>query len=167
MMVVTVCPHNKSYDETTFALKFATRVRRINLGAAQKNVTAKNLQETVKSLTSEMSLLSKAKERSETQLLSLKREKERVEEKLNKASASRANSKEEVRTLSVLRQTNNDITSRWQREKNLREEKTAELGKLQEEVRSLVQCLNASSNFFFLMDASSTSLDRCKRYREM
>ena len=144
MMVVTVCPHNKSYDETTFALKFATRVRRINLGAAQKNVTSKNLQETVKSLTSEMSLLSKAKERSETQLLSLKREKERVEEKLNKASASRANSKEEVRTLSVLRQTNNDITSRWQREKNLREEKTAELGKLQEEVRSfsaVSQCL--------------------------
>ena len=137
MMVVTVCPHNNSYDETTFALKFATRVRRINLGSAQKNVTAKNLQETVKSLTSEMNLLSKAKERSETQLLSLKREKERVEDKLNKASASRANSKEEVRTLSVLRQTNNDITSRWQREKNLREEKTAEFGKLQEEVRML------------------------------
>ncbi|EED94949.1 predicted protein, partial [Thalassiosira pseudonana CCMP1335] len=43
MMIVAACPHNNSYDETTFALKFATRVRRINLGKAQKNVTAKNL----------------------------------------------------------------------------------------------------------------------------
>lgn len=135
MMVVTVCPHNNSYDETAFALKFATRVRRINLGSAQKNVKAKNLEETVKNLTSEMSLLSKAKERSETQLLSLKREKERVEEKLSKASFSRANSKEEMRTLGVLRQTNNDITSRWQKEKIIREEKTAELGKVQEELQ--------------------------------
>ena len=133
-MVVTVCPHQKSLDETTFSLRFATRVRRINLGSAQKNVAAKNLQETVKSLTSEMSSLSKAKERSESQLSSLKREKERVEEKLAKAALSRANSKEETRTLSVLRQTNNNITARWQKEKNIREEKMAELGKLQEEV---------------------------------
>lgn len=135
MMVVTVCPHNNSYDETAFALKFATRVRRINLGSAQKNVKAKNLEETVKNLTSEMSLLSKAKERSETQLHSLKREKERVEDKLSKAAFSRNNSKEEMRTLGVLRQTNNDITSRWQKEKIIREEKTAELGKVQEELQ--------------------------------
>jgi len=137
MMVVTACPHNDSYDETIFALKFATRVRRINLGSAHKNVTSKNLEETVKNLTSEMSLLSKAKERSETQLLSLKREKERVEDKLSKASQSRANSKEEMRTLSVLRQTNNDITSRWQKEKIIREEKTADLAKVQEELQRL------------------------------
>mmetsp|Transcript_24002 Transcript_24002/g.57943 ORF Transcript_24002/g.57943 Transcript_24002/m.57943 type:complete len:1481 (+) Transcript_24002:367-4809(+) len=132
MMVVTICPHNDSYDETTFALKFATRVRRINLGSAQKNVTSKNLEETVKNLTSEMGLLSKAKERSESQLLTLKREKDRVEDKLSKASVSRTNSKEEMRTLSVLRQTNNDITARWQKEKIIREEKTTELGKVQE-----------------------------------
>lgn len=137
MMVVTVCPHNDAHDETAFALKFATRVRRINLGAAQRNVTNKNLEETVKNLTSEMSSLSKAKERSESQLLSLKREKERVEDKLSKASISRANSKEEARTLSVLRQSNTDITARWQKEKNLREEKTAELGKVQEELQKL------------------------------
>ena len=135
MMVVTVCPHNNSYDETTYALKFATRVRRINLESAQKNVRAKNLEETVKNLISEMQMLSKAKERSESQLLSLKREKERVEEKLSKASHSRANSKEEMRNLSFLRQANDDITSRWQKEKIVREEKTSELGKVQDEVR--------------------------------
>jgi len=141
MMVVTVCPHNNSYDETTFALKFATRVRRINLGSAQKNVGTKNLQETVKSLTSEMTLISKAKERSESQLTALKKEKERVEEKLSRASLSRKSNSEELRTLSVLRQTNNDITARWQKEKNIREEKTAELGKLQEEVRIVLWCI--------------------------
>ena len=134
MMVVTICPHNKSYDETTFALKFATRVRRINLGSAQKNVLSKNLEETVKNLTSEMSLLSKAKERTESQLLSLQREKERVEDKLSKASLSRAKSQEESRTLAVLRQNLDDITSRWQKEKSVREEKATELGKVQEEV---------------------------------
>lgn len=134
MMVVTVCPHNNSYDETTFALKFATRVRRINLGSAQKNVLSKNLEETVKNLTSEMSLLSKAKERSESQLLSLKREKERVEDRLSKASLSRTKSQEESRTLTVMRQNLNDITSRWNKERTVREEKAAELGKVQEEV---------------------------------
>jgi chromosome segregation ATPase len=135
MMVVTVCPHNNSSDETSYALKFATRVRRINVGSAQKNVKAKNLEETVKSLTSEMQLISKAKERSESQLLTLKREKERVEEKLSKTSQSRATSKEEMKSLAVLKQTNDDISARWQKEKCLREEKTTELTKVQEEVR--------------------------------
>jgi hypothetical protein len=93
------------------------------------------LEETVKNLISEMQMLSKAKERSESQLLSLKREKERVEEKLSKASHSRASSKEEMRNLSFLRQANDDITSRWQKEKIVREEKTSELGKVQDEVR--------------------------------
>lgn len=109
---MTACPHNDSYDETTCALKFATRVRRINLGPAHKNDSKKNLEETVKSLTSKISLLSKAKESSESQLLLLKREKERMEEKLSKASISRDNSKEEMRSLTALRQTNNEITSR-------------------------------------------------------
>jgi len=135
MMVVTVCPHNDSYDETTFALKFATRVRRINLGSAQKNVMAKNLEESVKNLTSELSAISKAKERSESQLMSLKREKDRVEEKLAKASVTRANSKGETKTLNVLKQSNNDITARWQKEKNAREETAAELAKTQEALR--------------------------------
>lgn len=143
MMVVTVCPHNNSYDETTFALKFATRVRRINLGSAQKNVNAKNLEESVKNLTSELSIISKAKERSESQLMSLKREKERVEEKLAKASVTRANSKGETKTLNLLKQTNNDITERWQKEKNAREETAAELGKTQEALRRVKKDLSS------------------------
>ncbi|KAL7518502.1 hypothetical protein ACHAWX_003323 [Stephanocyclus meneghinianus] len=137
MMIVTVCPSNLSYDESTFALKFATRVRRINLGTAHRNISAKNLEETIKNLNSQINLLSKSKERSDSQLLTLKREKERIQEKLDKASSSRANSKEEMRTLTVLRNSNHDITSRWQKEKALREEKTAELEKAQEELRRI------------------------------
>ena len=37
----------------------------------------------------------------------------------------------------ALRQTNNDITSRWQKEKIIREETTVDLRKVQEEVRNL------------------------------
>jgi DNA repair exonuclease SbcCD ATPase subunit len=143
MMVVTVCPHNDSYDETTFALKFATRVRRINLGSAQKNVVAKNLEESVKNLTSELHAISKAKERSESQLMSLKREKERVEEKLAKASVSRANSKGEIKTLNLLKQTNDDITARWQKEKIAREDTAAELEKSQESLRKVQKDLSS------------------------
>ena len=134
MMICTVCPHNDSFDETAFALKFATRVRRINLGTANKNVAAKNLEEQNKNLMSELKQVSKSKERQESQLLSLKREKERVEEKLSKSAQSRSESKEEMRTLAVLRKNNDDVTQRYVKEKNIREEKTVELGKIQEEV---------------------------------
>jgi len=138
MMIVTVCPSNLTYDESTFALKFATRVRRINLGTAHRQISAKNLEETIKKLHSQISLLSKSKERSDGQLLTLKREKERIQDKLEKASAARTNSKEETRTLSVLRNSNHDITSRWQKEKAVREEKTLELAKTQEQVSSIL-----------------------------
>ncbi len=151
MMVVTVCPHNDSYDETTFALKFATRVRRINLGSAHKNVTAKNLEETVKNLTAQMNLLSKAKERSESQILALKKEKERVEDKLSKVSVSRANSKDEMRTLSVMTKNNHEITARWQKEKAIREEKTLELEKAQDEVRCFVVFHHVHSSIFIIV----------------
>merc|ERR1719243_328683 len=43
MMIVAVTPVDAAYDESIHALQFATRVRRINIGAAQRNVTSKNL----------------------------------------------------------------------------------------------------------------------------
>lgn len=47
-MIVTICPTEDSSDESLFALQFATRVRRIQLGAAHKNVSSKNLEESLK-----------------------------------------------------------------------------------------------------------------------
>merc|ERR1712232_507152 len=45
MMIVAVTPTDVTCDESVHALQFATRVRRINIGAAQRNVTSKNLEE--------------------------------------------------------------------------------------------------------------------------
>lgn len=38
MMIVNICPDGNSYDESVHALQFATRVRRIQIGAAQRNM---------------------------------------------------------------------------------------------------------------------------------
>lgn len=65
MMVVTVCPSSDSLDESMCTLQFATRVRRINLGSAQKNVSNKNLEESLKNATKEMRQLESAKLRTE------------------------------------------------------------------------------------------------------
>lgn len=141
MMVVTVCPTNNAFDETQYALQFATRVRRINLGTAQRNVSSKNLEETVKSLTMEMKMLAKAKDKSETQLLSLKRDHERIKDRLTKSSESRTKNKDETRTMAVLRQNNTDMAGRWQKEKTMREEKMQALEDTHKELRKVQQQL--------------------------
>lgn len=141
MMVVAICPHDNSYDETVHALQFATRVRRIQIGAAQRNVTSKNLEETVKTLTEEMRALTRAKERSESQLLSLKRDNARVQEKLTNLNKLKTQSKAESKTLDVLRKNNDDMAARWQKEKQAREELTEELESTRKELRSVQQQL--------------------------
>ena len=134
MMVVTVCPMDTAFDESVHALQFATRVRRIQLGAAQRNVTSRNLEETVKSLTAEMKMLTKAKNKSETQLNSLKRDNTRIQDKLQNMSQSRAKAQAENRTLDVLRKNNSEMANRWQKEKAMRDKTSAELEKSQTEV---------------------------------
>lgn len=138
MMVVAVCPMDTAYDESVHALNFATRVRRIQLGAAQRNVTSKNLEETVKALTNEMKMLTKAKEKSEHQLHSLKRDNTRIQERLQTISKSRVKQQSDSRTLEVLRKNNQEMANRWQKEKNLREASASELEKFQSDVRSVL-----------------------------
>lgn len=134
MMVVAVCPMDSAYDESVHALGFATRVRRIQLGVAQRNVTSKNLEETVKALTSEMKMLTKAKEKSEHQLHSLKRDNTRIQERLQTISQSRVQEQSDSRTLEVLRKNNQEMANRWQKEKSLREASSEELEQCQQEV---------------------------------
>ena len=129
MMVVTCCPHENAFDESVHALQFATRVRRIQIGAAQRNVTSKNLEETVKNLTNEMKSLMKSKEKSEGQLSSLKRDNTRIQEKLQSISKHRSQTQSDSRTLDVLRKNNNEMAGRWQKEKTLRERAQEELEK--------------------------------------
>lgn len=139
MMVVNVNPCNDSYDETIYALQFATRVRRINIGTAKKNVTSKNLEETVNKLSSELKLLAQAKARSEQQMSSLKRENKRVQDRLKSAAESRARSHDDTRTMTVLKKSHAEMTERLKKEKVLREGKTGELENLQQEMQKVRQ----------------------------
>jgi hypothetical protein len=134
MMVVTVCPTSFSSDETSHALQFATRVRRINLGSAKRNVTSKNLEETVKEMTQQLRALAKSKEKSEQQLKSLKKDHVRIQERLRSSSESRAKSNDEDRTLAVLKTSNTQMTARWQKEKQMHEQAVADLEVSQNEV---------------------------------
>jgi len=127
MMVVAVCPTSSSVDESIHALNFATRVRRINIGSAKRNVASKNLEETVKHLNNELKSLAKAKKKSEEQLVSLKRDHTRIQDRLKSSSEARAKTDDETRTLSVLKNSNAQMTARWQKEKQLHEEAAAEL----------------------------------------
>jgi Kinesin motor domain len=142
MMVVTTCPMDSSFDESVHALQFATRVRRIQIGAAQRNVTSKNLEETVKALTDEMRALTRAKERTEGQLISLKRDNERVQDKLQNISKSRTQGRNDSKTLDVLRKSNDEMAARWEKEKAAREETGEELEKTRKEMRMTQQQLS-------------------------
>lgn len=160
MMVVAICPTDASYDESVHALQFATRVRRIQIGAAQRNVTSKNLEETVKSLTEEMRALTRAKERTEGQLMSLKRDNSRVQEKLTSLSRSRAQGKTDSKTLEVLRKNNDDMASRWQKEKNSREEAIEELDKARKELRTTKQNLGKAKSKVSLLEKKLEDKER-------
>jgi kinesin family protein C2/C3 len=151
MMVVAVTPLDVAYDESVHALQFATRVRRIQIGAAQRNVTSKNLEETVKALTSEMKTLSMQKKKTDTQLNSLKKDNDRVQQKLQNLSTARKTQASDNKTLDVLRKNNNEMANRWQKEKTAREETTEELEKAKKELekakRQLAKATHEQESF--------------------
>ena len=142
MMVVTTCPVDSFFDESVHALQFATRVRRIQIGAAQRNVSSKNLEETVKALTTEMLALTRAKERTEGQLLSLKRDNDRVQEKLQNIANARSQGRTDSKALDVLRKSNDEMAARWEKEKAAREESSEDLEKSRKELRMTQQQLS-------------------------
>jgi len=138
MMIVAVTPVDIAYDESIHALQFATRVRRINIGAAQRNVvTSKNLEETVKALTDEMKALARQKQKTESQMNSMKKDNARIQDKLSNLSAARKAQASDSKTLEVLRKNNNEMAKRWEKEKNSREEIADELDKSRKELRKL------------------------------
>lgn len=137
MMIVAVTPVDMAYDESIHALQFATRVRRINIGAAQRNVTSKNLEETVKALTSEMKALTMQKQKTESQLNNLKKDNTRIQDKLSNLNSARKSQASDSKTLEVLRKNNNDMAKRWEKEKKEREEVVEELEKSRMELRKL------------------------------
>lgn len=137
MMIVAVTPVDAAYDESVHALQFATRVRRINIGAAQRNVTSKNLEETVKALTDEMKTLARQKQKTESQLNTLKKDNNRIQDKLSNLSSSRKAQSNDSKTLDILRKNNNEMAKRWEKEKNQREEVADELEKSRKELKKI------------------------------
>ena len=74
MMIVTVCPTDLTFDETLFTLQFATRVRNITLGPAQKQSHTKNLEVTIKSLRVELKEAKRGKTTADEALHELRKE---------------------------------------------------------------------------------------------
>jgi len=145
MMIVAVTPVDVAYDESIHALQFATRVRRINIGAAQRNITSKNLEETVKALTDEMKTLTKQKAKTESQLNNLKKDNTRIQDKLSNLNAARKAQASDSKTLDVLRKNNNEMAKRWEKEKKAREEASEELEKSSKELRKLQKSVTSLS----------------------
>lgn len=137
MMIVAVTPVDIAYDESIHALQFASRVRRINIGAAQRNVTSKNLEETVKALTDEMKTLSKQKAKTESQLNNLKKDNTRIQDKLSSLNSARKAQASDSKTLDVLRKNNNEMAKRWEKEKKAKEEVAEELESSRKEMKKL------------------------------
>ncbi|CAM9662521.1 unnamed protein product [Chrysoparadoxa australica] len=96
-MVVTICPTITTSEETLHALGFATRVRNISLGPAQRNVNAKNLQQEVKELRGRVKESVRLKQAAEESLVSLQREHKRSTQKMNTVVEARAKSVGAVR----------------------------------------------------------------------
>jgi len=139
MMVVTVSPGSESYQETQYALQFSSKVRNINLAKAQRNVASKNLEEKIKSLTQEMKSLQKSKEKSDELLQSLRKDHQRVQEQLASAKQTRSTAHQETLTLAALRRSNDEMTSRWQKQKDLCDKLSNQLESLQNELRKAQQ----------------------------
>lgn len=98
-----------------------------------ENVTSKNLEETVKSLTDEMKTLTRQKQKTESQLNILKKDNTRIQDKLSGLNAARKSQASDSRTLEVLRKNNNEMAKRWEKEKNAREDVAEELEKSRKE----------------------------------
>ena len=91
----------------------------------QRNVTSKNLAETVKALTDEMKTLSKQKAKTESHLNNLKKDNTRIQDKLSSLNSARKAQVSDSKTLDVLRKNNNEMAKRWDKEKKAKEEEIA------------------------------------------
>lgn len=168
MMILNLCPV-RSYDESMQALQFATRVRRIKISAAQRNVTSKNLEETVKNLTEEMKASTLAKDRTENKLQVLKRENTRVQERLNSLLELKSLNQKDNKTFDVLRKNNDDLSARWQKERAAREEASEELDSARKELRVLQQQIGKFESKMQLLECKleekQRQLDESQRRR--
>jgi predicted nucleic acid-binding Zn-ribbon protein len=122
MMIVTICPTELSSDESLFALQFATRVRRINLGPARKNINAKNLEESVRQLKNELRDSKKKRMQLEESVNEMKREMKRTTEKLTSQTDTKTRIFDDAKRsyesqLKAMEKTSKDLAAKVQEEK--------------------------------------------------
>ena len=144
MMVITLCPTESSSDETLFTLQFATRVRNITLGAARKNVNAKNLEDALKSLKVMLRESKKKRSQLEDTVTDLKKEVKKASEKMSTQMDSKLRIVEDFKRdtnaqIAALSKQNTDLEVRFHEE---RESKTH----LQQEVENLQKALKKSND---------------------
>ena len=144
MMIVTACPAESSVDETQCALQFATRVRRISKPTATRNVGGKNLEETLKKIRGELREALKGRDKSDSELRRIQESHGKLKSRLDtllatKAKADLASSNSVKSKIQILQKSHADVSARWQKEKNLREEQQIEVGNLEREIRRLQQ----------------------------
>ncbi|GMH73896.1 hypothetical protein TL16_g06314 [Triparma laevis f. inornata] len=144
MMIVNVCPSSSSGEESLCALQFASRVRRITMSAATRNVGGKNLEEILKKLRFELREAIKTRDNSDSEVKRLgvvaKQQMQKLSMTLNnKSKAEAEESKTTTSKITILQRSVQDMTSRWQKEKHVKEDQVLQIENLQREIRRIQQ----------------------------
>lgn len=147
MMIVTACPTDLTFEETSFTLQFATRVRNISLGPIQRtNVHSKNLELSIKSLRSELKDVRKKKASMEDMLAELKKEQKKLQEKSTVAIENKLKASEEAKRAAdlLVHHLNKqiaDATAKCAEEKEAKDQANIELDLCQRNLKKALEQL--------------------------
>lgn len=142
MMIVTVCPTDLTFEESLFTLQFATRVRNITVGPAQKQSNAKNLEAQMKVLKAELKEMKRSKQAVEDAMHELKKEQKKVPP--SALMEAKLKTIEEARKAGeiLMQQLNRQITEcnvKLSDEKELKEQVTADLNLAQKNLKKALE----------------------------
>jgi hypothetical protein len=149
VMIFTVCPTDLTSDETLFTLQFAQRVRNITLTTAHRNISAKNLEISVKVLKSELREVKKKKIALEELLVETKKDGKKALEKANGPLESKIKMLEDFKrtqetSVATLTKQIHDLNSKIDEEKNAKQQSLFDLELTQ---RNLKRALEISKEY--------------------
>jgi hypothetical protein len=149
IMIFTVCPTDLTSDESLFTLQFAQRVRNITLTTAHRNISAKNLEISVKMLKSELRDVKKKKIALEELLAETKKDAKKALEKSSAPLESKIKQLEEAKrsqefTIQNLQKQIHDLSSKIDDEKNSKQQSLFDLELTQ---RNLKRALEISKEY--------------------
>jgi TolA-binding protein len=149
VMIFTVCPTDLTSDETLFTLQFAQRVRNITLTTAHRNISAKNLEISVKVLKSELREVKKKKIALEELLVETKKDAKKALEKANGPMESKIKALEDFKrtqetSVATLTKQIHDLNGKIDEEKNAKQQSLFDLELTQ---RNLKRALEISKEY--------------------